>query len=53
MTAAATTIAAPLWFYSDKSTHTVTASKFMKEAKARIAGNAFIPTDAQLILMHT
>ena len=47
--AAATTIATPLWFYTDKSTDTVTASEFMKEAKARIAGNAAITTDAHHI----
>ena len=34
MAAAATTIAAPLWFYADKATDVVTAGEFMKEAKA-------------------
>ena len=46
MAAAATTIAAPLWFYADKSTDIVTAAEFMKEANARILGNVAITTDA-------
>ena len=49
MAAAATTIAAPLWFYADKNTDVVTAAEFMKEANARILGNVAITTDAQRI----
>ena len=45
----ATTIAAPLWFYAEKNTDSITASEFMKEAKARVAGNMQITTDAQCI----
>ena len=47
--AAATTIAAPLWFYADKESDSVTPGEFMKEAKARILGNTNITTDAQRI----
>ena len=46
---AATTIASPLWFYAEKTTDTVTAAEFLKEAKARINGNAAITNDAQCI----
>ena len=49
MAAAATTIAAPLWFYADKNTDVVTAGEFLKEAKARILGNVAITMDAQRI----
>ena len=45
---ATTTIAAALWFYAEKDTDTITAAEFLKEAKARVAGNALI-TDAQKI----
>ena len=45
----ATTIAAPLWFYTEKTADSITASEFMKEAKARVAGNIKITTDAQCI----
>ena len=47
--AATTTIASPLWFYAEKSTDTVTAAEFLKEARARVLGNAAIATDAQKI----
>ena len=36
---ATTTIAAPLWFYAEKNTDSITAAEFLKEAKARVAGN--------------
>ena len=49
MAQATTTIAAPLWFYADKGTDSVTAAEFMKEAKARVAGNPNITTDAHKI----
>ena len=47
--AAATTIASPVWFYAEKTTGTVTAAEFLKEAKARINGNTAITNDAQRI----
>ena len=47
--AAATTIASPLWFYSEKSTDTITTAEFLKEARARILGNVAITTDTQRI----
>ena len=44
-----TTIASPLWFYAEKSTDTITAAEFLKEARARVLGNAAITTDTQRI----
>ena len=46
---ATTTIAAPLWFYTEKNTDSITVAKFLKEAKARVAGNPNVTTDAQKI----
>ena len=46
---ATTTIAPPLWFYAEKNKDTITAAKFLKEAKARVSGNPNITTDAKKI----
>ena len=46
---ATTTIAAPLWFYAEKNTDSITAAEFLKEAKARVAGNPNVTTDTQKI----
>ena len=44
-----TTNAAPLWFYVEKGTDTITAGEFIKEVKASVAGNTLITMDAQRI----